>query len=70
MTGDLARPLSIVDSGRQSKRPTEKALNKAICNGTMTLQEAQHIIATDWFKYYRDNVLKYAWRVYLPPITP
>jgi len=29
-----------------------------VCAGTLTLQEAQHIIVTDWFKYYRDNVLK------------
>jgi len=36
----------------------EKALNTAVCHSTMTLQEAQHIIATDWFKYYRDHVLK------------
>jgi len=25
---------------------------------TLTLQEAQQIIATDWFLYYRDHVLK------------
>jgi len=24
----------------------------------LTLREAQFIIATDWFKYYRDKVLK------------
>ena len=29
----------------------------AVCNGTLTLSEAQHIIATDWFQYYRDHVL-------------
>jgi hypothetical protein len=33
-------------------------LNAAVCTGTMTLQEAQHIISTDWFKYYRDHGLK------------
>jgi len=49
-------PSSIV--GAKAKDQTEKALNTAICNGTMTLQEAQHAIATDWFKYYRDHVLK------------
>jgi hypothetical protein len=37
---------------------TENALNAAVCTGTMTLREAQHIIATDWFKYYRDHGLK------------
>jgi hypothetical protein len=36
----------------------ENALNTAVCTGTMTLQEAQHIISTDWFEYYRDHVLK------------
>jgi hypothetical protein len=42
----------------KAKDRTEKALNTAICNGQRTLREAQHIIATDWFKYYRDHVLK------------
>jgi hypothetical protein len=36
----------------------ENALNTAVFTGTMTLQEAQHIISTDWFEYYRDHVLK------------
>ena len=49
-------PSSIV--GAKAKDQVEKALNTAICDGTMTLQEAQHIISTDWFKYYRDHVLK------------
>ena len=49
-------PASIV--GAKAKDLVEKALNTAVCHGTMTLQEAQHIIATDWFKYYRDHVLK------------
>jgi hypothetical protein len=44
--------------GAKAKDATEKALNKAVCDGSLTLQEAQHIIASDWFKYYRDNVLK------------
>jgi len=29
-----------------------------VCAGTLTLQEAQDIIRTNWFKYYRDKVLK------------
>ena len=49
-------PSSIVSA--KAKDQTEKALNTAICNGTMRLQEAQQIIARDWFKYYRDHVLK------------
>jgi hypothetical protein len=36
----------------------ETALKVAVCNGTLALSEAQHIIATDWFQYYRDHVLK------------
>jgi hypothetical protein len=47
-------PPSLV--GAKAKDKTENALNTAVCSGTMTLQEAQHIIATDWFKYYRDHV--------------
>lgn len=49
-------PPSIV--GAKSKDKVEDALKTAVCNGTMTLQEAQRIITTDWFKYYRDHVLK------------
>jgi hypothetical protein len=46
-------PTSIV--GAKAKDQTEKALNTAICNGTMSVQEAQHVITADWFKYYRDH---------------
>jgi len=49
-------PPSLV--GAKAKDRVENAINTAVCNGTMTLQEAQHTIATDWFKYYRDHVLK------------
>jgi hypothetical protein len=49
-------PASLV--GAKAKDKTETALNTAVCNGTLTLQEAQQIIKTDWFKYYRDHVLK------------
>jgi hypothetical protein len=44
--------------GAKTKDRVELALNKAVCDGTLTLQEGQHIITTDWFKYYRDGVLK------------
>ncbi len=37
---------------------TENALHTEVCHGTLTLREARFIIATDWFKYYRDKVLK------------
>jgi hypothetical protein len=49
-------PPSLV--GAKAKDKTETALNTAVCKGTLTLQEAQQIIQTDWFKYYRDHVLK------------
>jgi hypothetical protein len=39
-----------------AKDKVEDALKVTICNRAMTLQEAQHIISTDWFKYYRDHI--------------
>jgi hypothetical protein len=33
-------------------------VNLGVCHGTLTLREAQFIIVTDWYKYYRDKVLK------------
>ena len=44
--------------GAKTKDRVENALHKAVCDGDLTLQEAQHIIVTDWFKYYRDTVLR------------
>ncbi len=44
--------------GAKSKDKVETALKVAVCNGALTLKDAQHIIATDWFQYYRDHVLK------------
>jgi len=44
--------------GAKAKDTTENALHAEVCHGTLTLREAQFIIATDWFKYYRDNVLR------------
>ena len=44
--------------GAKTKDKVENALHKAVCAGDLTLKEAQAIIATDWFKYYRDYVLK------------
>jgi len=44
--------------GANAKDKTENALHAEVCHGTLTLREAQFIIATDWFKYYRDKVLK------------
>ena len=44
--------------GANAKDKTENALHTEVCHGTLTLRAAQFIIATDWFKYYRDKVLK------------
>ena len=44
--------------GAKAKDAVENALHKEVCAGTLTLKEAQQIISTDWFKYYRDHVLK------------
>jgi hypothetical protein len=43
--------------GAKSKDAVENALHREVCAGTLTLREAQWIIATDWFKYYRERVL-------------
>ena len=44
--------------GAKTKDKVENALHDEVCHGTLTLRDAQFIIATDWFKYYRDKVLK------------
>jgi hypothetical protein len=44
--------------GAKSKDAVENALHRAVCSGTLSLREAQWIIATDWFKYYREHVLR------------
>jgi hypothetical protein len=36
--------------------PKENALHREVCAGTLTLREAQWIIATDWFKYFREKL--------------
>src|SRR5260370_32174245 len=44
--------------GANAKDKTENALHAEVCHGTLTLREAQFIIATHWIKYYPDRVLK------------
>ena len=44
--------------GAKAKDAVENQLHKEVCAGTLTLEEAQRIIATDWFEYYRDHVMK------------
>ena len=43
--------------GNVVSNAVENALHREVCAGTLTLREAQWIIATDWFKYYRERVL-------------
>ena len=43
--------------GAKSKDAVENALHRAVCSGSMSLRDAQHIIVTDWFKFYRETVL-------------
>src|SRR5262249_58005445 len=50
------RALALV--GAKAKDAVENALHTEVCAGTLTPQEAQQIIATDWFQYCRDHVLK------------
>jgi hypothetical protein len=44
--------------GAKSKDATENALHREVCAGTLTLREAQWIIATDWFRYFRERILR------------
>jgi hypothetical protein len=44
--------------GAKAKDAVENALHQEVCAGTLTLQAAQTIIATDWFKYYKEKILK------------
>jgi hypothetical protein len=43
--------------GAKSKDAVENALHREVCAGTLTLRQAQWIIATDWFKYFREKIL-------------
>jgi len=61
--GTPAQPLTVRGPfpphlvGAKSKDATENALHREVCAGTLTLREAQWIIATDWFRYFREKVL-------------
>ena len=64
MWGSPAHPLSHTGPfppeivGAKSKDWVETHLKGEVCAGRMTLKDAQDIIRTDWFKYYRDEKLK------------
>jgi len=53
----VPRSVPVASRRAKAKDATENALNGQVCRGTLTLREAQWIIATDWFKYYREKVL-------------
>ena len=55
---DVTRPVPTAPRRGQGKDAVENELHKEVCAGMLTLQEAQQIIVTVWFKYYRDHVLK------------
>lgn len=44
---------SLSDGGARSKDQVENALHKAVCNGSMSLSDAQKIITTDWYGYLK-----------------
>jgi hypothetical protein len=44
--------------GAKSNDCVEIHLKIEVCSRRMTLRNAQDIIWTDWFKYYRDEKLK------------
>ena len=64
MWGSPAHPLTHTGPfppeivGAKSKDWVETHLKGEVCAGRMTLKDAQDIIQTDWFKYYRYEKLK------------
>lgn len=42
----------LIKNGARIKDKLENYLHKKVCNGSMTIQEAQKEISTDWVKYY------------------
>jgi hypothetical protein len=44
--------------GAKAKGAVENALHHEVCAGTLTLKAAQTIIATDWFRDYKEKILK------------
>lgn len=47
-----------LNAGAHQKDVVENLLHKEVCGGTITLQEAQHEIATDWFTIYQSMQTK------------
>lgn len=42
--------ISVATPGAENKDKLENELKREVCNGTMTLSNAQNVIATDWVK--------------------
>lgn len=49
---------SIADGGARYKDKVEKYLNRQICQGKMTLAEAQTAIVADWYQVYKSMTKK------------
>ena len=49
---------SIPDGGARNKDKVENFLHSRLCNGDITLEEAQHVIVKDWYKVYQGMVKK------------
>jgi hypothetical protein len=56
----LARkPSEMAGNSSDSFHKVETALHDEVCKAhTMTLEEAQRVIATDWLQYYKDKIRK------------
>jgi len=47
---------SIPDGGAHAKDKVENYLHAEVCSGSLTLDQAQHEIAEDWYRVYQESV--------------
>ena len=47
---------SIADGGAHAKDKVENYLHAEVCSGSLTLEQAQHEIAEDWYRVYQTSV--------------
>ena len=47
---------SVPDGGAHAKDKVENYLRAEVCSGSLTLDQAQHEIAEDWYRVYRASV--------------
>jgi hypothetical protein len=45
---------SIPDGGAHAKDRVESYLHRQVCSGQISLSQAQHLIASDWYRVYND----------------